>query len=890
MQPIVNDLSIFEAAKYYTSIGIIVHPLHGHKAKVQSPGKQPILNSWQKKTEPYSPQEMQSHFKADCNVGGVCGRASDLTVFDQDYEIKGITQDLFQGIDQSKFVTQDRTEKNGKKHLLFKYTPELKTGQHQALGFDIINDRGNIVLAPSIHVEGDIYRLQGPIEDRPEMPSELVSRINVIISLYNGFKEVLKRCRTAWRRLWKAIFEEKSSGKYREVGIFRGSEGRLRCLGLFAELMANGATEDHILLACKLIFENDFNKDRSLKEISYIDPKATWKNETIFSDEYLSEYLGKEITEPEIGETGTWRPINGFLGKEITEPEIGKNETWRQNNEAVYKELTEDEIKLLGKRFAERRIKIKFPEDHFISEFVTYADGVTDSYYEFKLLVALWLLSSCTQGKVFIDLASHPRGLPINIWITLIGQSSLSRKSTIAGIAREIMSFATGKALIDSDGSLEGYLEWLSNEPVQFCINDECSVTLAKMGQKYNAGYFEFECKIYDGGSHEKRLASGGKKETKAYTINNPFVTKLNATTFVKFARSITVPDFDSGYGFRFLFSAPLYDRELRNEHIRTEEDRDRLAKICARTGKFFDLFAMSSRFSMNIDDDAMSYYNNVNNEFYAYIKKAPANRELMGSAWARYAPIILKIAALIEIGKAKVSTTITLESVKLAASMVTEYFLPTLCDVYGLLTADVKNNKIDLIVSELKKLNGVGKHSVLLRKVKLSRAEFNTYIQTMHESGQIEIVINKSSNGINSRTYILKDLDAVEFHVTQVEPVPQVPQVSQIPMFLDAKSSKGIGELVNNIEECHYMCTEALLSQSKSYYQLSSSEENNCIVEQRNLRNLDIGGIGIESEEVCEKYSDSTQTTLIKLSSYSNVVVSTDSEISETHVEEEGQ
>lgn len=852
-----NYLSTLEAAKYYASKGIIVHPLHGPRADVQSPGKQPMLFNWQNKTEPYNIQDMEIHFKGECNIGAVCGKASDLTVFDLDYNIKGITEyllkgiSLFDGTDQSKLVIQRRTEKNGKKHLLFKHTPELKTGQHQALGFDIINDSGNLVLAPSKHVDGDIYRLESPIEDRPEMPNELVSRIKAIISLYDGFKAVLKKCRAPWRRLWKAVFEEKSSGKYRQVGIFRGSEGRLRSLGLFSELMANGATEDQLLLACALIFEGDFNKDHSLREISYIDPKATWRNETIHEDEYLSEYLGKELSEPE----------------------IEKTISLHSNTESVYRELTEDEIRLLGKNFAERHIKCEFPEDHFISQFVSYADVVTDAFYEYKVLDALWLLSSCTQGKVVIDLASHPRGLPVNIWVILIGQSSLSRKTTIADIAREIMSFAVGKGLIDTDGSLEGYLEGLSKEPIQFCINDECSVTLAKMGQKYNSGYFEFECKIYDGASHEKRLASGGKREPKVYPINDPFVTKLYATTFVKFARSITVPDFDSGYGFRFLYSAPLYDRELQNEHIKTDEDRDCMAQICARTGKLYGLFSDSVKFSMSIDDDAMDYYNNINNEFYAYIRKAPQNRELMGSAWARYSPYILKIAALIEIGKATVSYRISLESVKQAASMITEYFLPTLCDVYSLLTTDVKNNKIDLIISELKKLNGVGQHSVLLRKTKLSRTEFNTYIETMHESGQIEIVINKSANGINSRTYILKDLDAVEFHVNPPEPVPQVPPIPQIPLFPYTKNNQGTGELVNNIRECKELRAEVPETQSNNTEQFTSSGENNCAMEQRNLRNLGIRGIGNKFKKVSE-----------------SSVVTTAAEMSKAFAEEEGQ
>ena len=63
----------------------------------------------------------------------------------------------------------------------------------------------------------------------------------------------------------------------------------------------------------------------------------------------------------------------------------------------------------------------------------------------------------------------------------------------------------------------------------------------------------------------------------------------------------------------------------------------------------------------------------------------------------------ILKIAALIELGKSTVSKNICLDSIQIASSMVLDYFLPTLCDVYNLLTVDPKNNKIDKITEALK-------------------------------------------------------------------------------------------------------------------------------------------------------------------------------------------
>jgi hypothetical protein len=155
----VKSFDSLEAAfTYYTEQGIIAHLLHGPKAKVKSPGKAPICEDWGERKQPHALGYIHQYLSSkDYNLGANCGKPSDLTVIDIDLHIKGIWDYVFDGVDTTRFVTQKRTEKDGKKHIFFKYAPKLKANTHQALGFDIRNDGGNIVLAPSIHPEGDIY-------------------------------------------------------------------------------------------------------------------------------------------------------------------------------------------------------------------------------------------------------------------------------------------------------------------------------------------------------------------------------------------------------------------------------------------------------------------------------------------------------------------------------------------------------------------------------------------------------------------------------------------------------------------------------------------------------------------------------------------------------------
>lgn len=64
-----NEMSPKEAAKYYASIGIIIHPLHGPAAKVGSPGKQPKKNGLQRQEYPYNNQEIDLKLSEEIKPG-----------------------------------------------------------------------------------------------------------------------------------------------------------------------------------------------------------------------------------------------------------------------------------------------------------------------------------------------------------------------------------------------------------------------------------------------------------------------------------------------------------------------------------------------------------------------------------------------------------------------------------------------------------------------------------------------------------------------------------------------------------------------------------------------------------------------------------------------------
>lgn len=304
--------TLAEAALKYRDAGIITHPLSKPTSIKTSPGKNPIKKGWSKITDPQSDKEIELYYeKKGLNIGAVCGKASDLMVIDVDWYIKGMWENILLGVDTSGWIKQKRT--NGRWHWLFKYDKSFKLTHAKALGMDWLGEAGNVVMSPSTHASGDIYMLTGDIAKRPEMPSVVIRRLNETKDTYKALQMSLNRCRPTFSTLWKMIFDEDTLDKdedkqnipnplYHDLSVFRNSDGRQRSLYLFAELKANGATTEELVLACMMMFGNSYDEKQSMYEISHVNQKATAKTESIKADVVLSQFY---VT----GEKATGRPI-----------------------------------------------------------------------------------------------------------------------------------------------------------------------------------------------------------------------------------------------------------------------------------------------------------------------------------------------------------------------------------------------------------------------------------------------------------------------------------------------------------------------------------------------------------------------------------------------------
>lgn len=288
---------LLEAYRHYTACGIIVHPLTAPKEGNKLTGKSPVVAGYNVQKEPYTESFMLPFIKNGCNLGIVCGRASDITVLDVDWWRQGLMDYLFDSLDTSKWCKQNHGNGAAKGHFIFRFVPNLIHSLNHELGFDIlahnlVGKSNNCVCSPSIHYSGEQYRLNRDISERTEMPEELVKRIKHVINLYDELKDVLRNCRAPFRMLWEDLFMNVDSEIYRRANsVFRqNKENRDRCLGMFTELKANGATDEMLLLGCMLAFGDDYDLAQCRKEMSHLDKSKTWTNTKIQKDPIMSKY------------------------------------------------------------------------------------------------------------------------------------------------------------------------------------------------------------------------------------------------------------------------------------------------------------------------------------------------------------------------------------------------------------------------------------------------------------------------------------------------------------------------------------------------------------------------------------------------------------------------
>lgn len=135
----------------------------------------------------------------------------------------------------------------------------------------------------------------------------------------------------------------------------------------------------------------------------------------------------------------------------------------------------------------------------FINQYKDWASAATDAVEDYHELSAFILLSSVLAGYVRLE-TSYGEMIP-NLWGLILGDSTLTRKTTAMRMAMDLLNEIDNEVILASDGSAEGLLTGLATRPGRTSIyfKDEVSGFFDSINRKdYLAGMPETLTHLYD--------------------------------------------------------------------------------------------------------------------------------------------------------------------------------------------------------------------------------------------------------------------------------------------------------------------------------------------------------------------------------------------------------
>jgi hypothetical protein len=152
---------------------------------------------------------------------------------------------------------------------------------------------------------------------------------------------------------------------------------------------------------------------------------------------------------------------------------------------------------------------VEFTET-FIDRYLQWAEKATDATPIYHELSAAILLSAVLAEHVEFKPSYAPQGMSPNLWGLILGETTLTRKTTAMEMAIHMLSEVDPEALLATDGSVEGIFRSVSTRPgrVGVFYRDEISGLLDGINKRdYLGAMPEALTKLYDG-SNQKRALS----------------------------------------------------------------------------------------------------------------------------------------------------------------------------------------------------------------------------------------------------------------------------------------------------------------------------------------------------------------------------------------------
>ncbi len=368
-------------------------------------------------------------------------------------------------------------------------------------------------------------------------------------------------------------------------------------------------------------------------------------------------------------------------------------------------------------------------------------DSTTSDTSFFSL--AAMFVSSVTVGNN-VKLRTKFGTVKPNLYVMLIGKSTISHKSTIEGIVTDLIADQFGNSLITGTFSPEGLVSSLAENKVAIMVKDEFGGLLEGMSKKeYMSDSKDLLMELFD----NKRIITRTLSKQRI-TIREPYFAMMTAVTMERFKDTFAYSDIYNGFLVRFLVG--LYSKSTEEHNVNLTTHSLRKIKIIADISeirKYLD----NNTFTLVMSEDAEAYFNN-------YIKSNISEDmdEFALALRGRLNIVILKVALIFCVldnyKKLKSITELETEYIKRGIEYVEPFY-----NNAKMLFKDITMHPQVLKIIDIIREKGIADHSYVLWRSHMKSTDLRPVIQTLIEMGA---VIQTKKKGKTVYVYRKNDFD----------------------------------------------------------------------------------------------------------------------------------
>lgn len=429
---------------------------------------------------------------------------------------------------------------------------------------------------------------------------------------------------------------------------------------------------------------------------------------------------------------------------------------WRDILKA-FERFTNFEIIALQARFEMPDLipgdKFKFSDSSFIDDYVAWGTIATDASKQYHELSAFIVLSSLLAGNLKLE-TSYGTVVP-NLWGLILGDSTLTRKSTAMRMATDIIDFVDRDILLATDGSAEGILTGLSGRSgrTSMFFRDEVVGLFDSIRKKdYLAGIPQMFTQLYDGGYIARRL----RKEL--ITVTDPIFIFYGGGIKDQFFVSVDEQFVYSGFLPRFLIVTGETDlSRLRRVGPPTSEVVEHRQNIYTRLSEMYksyvimgdvEILGVQSRGVVHVNasmsQEGWNLYGEITERITESAYKSP-NQGLALPTFERMGISLLKMAMLISASRQTPSDDgeieVKVEDLRRAASYIQIWGNYTI-EVLANVGQTVIGRILEKVLNYIKTNPGVTRSQVS-RVMNLTKRQMQEIEETLQDRGQLAVSIH---------------------------------------------------------------------------------------------------------------------------------------------------